>query len=31
MNKLKNGSGPENDYKCVKPKSNVSNNVLLIN
>jgi len=24
MNKLKQGSGPENDYKCLKTKSNVS-------
>jgi len=24
MNQLKKGPGPENDYKCVKPKSSVS-------
>lgn len=31
MNQLKNGPGPDNDYKCVKPKSNVSNVILSIN
>jgi len=25
MNQLKKGPGPENDHKCVKPKSSVSN------